>query len=375
MTQPDTQQSETTPRDTPPDQIAGEASASTPDVPNAGVAGVDALLDQVQNLTQDIIDDTAPDTTETDVSADRPPDAGDATAATNASTVAEDVAESPFNTDVDEAQQTSASALPPILELEAEGEASDAAESEADYEEAHAILESLQSLGQDPDDALEVDPESQLVTSEDHQDDDTEAAEDEVGAAPSDSGLTEQARAARDESADNSNAFPEDDSELPDLLRDPDGEDTRADQKPLEDSATHEPPAVEELSEEVSAAGATVASSAGQIKKKKTAQARWLRITKITLRRAVSRGRRTVTNPKQLLRGLIAGPKRLFAYFDRLLIWLDRPFAGMSPQRKHVIGIVALATLIAGTLIWVLPLIAYTNPFSDMSRGISSVPQ
>jgi len=377
MTQSDTQQSELTPADTPPEQkpATSEELASAPNVPNASTAEVDALLDQVQNLTQDIIEDAVSDTDTTDSGADEPPDVGNAATASNAATVVDGVAESPVNTDVDKAPQEAASALPPILELESDAEAPDVPESEADYEEAHAILESLQSSGPGQDDALEVDPEGQLVAPADSVGVELSTADTEGGQqleTPTQADLNEN---EADEAADVASAPSDDDADLPNLLQDPDSAEAIDSQLSPGSEGTVESAEAEASEESSSASEQLAASTVLQREATRTKKPRWQRVTKIVMRRAAYRARHAITNPVQLFRGIMAGPKRLFALFDHVLIWLDRPFAEMSPHRKHVIGIVALATLIAGTLIWVLPLIAYSNPFSDMSRGISSVPQ
>ena len=52
--------------------------------------------------------------------------------------------------------------------------------------------------------------------------------------------------------------------------------------------------------------------------------------------------------------------------FLSIFILLDRPFRDVSPERKQVLGLVALATLMAGVAAWILPDMMNGNPFSEM---------
>ncbi len=273
--------------------------------------------------------------------------------------------------------------------------------SEADDDEALAILDSLQSESQAPDSVLEIDPEGLLAepsvgASElDYDDaaieqggeDDaaamattdvedqsnesltaTDTAEGEVDANASNDEVT-----ATDDTGDVAELSADDEADLPDLLQDPDSDEATEAQAVLNaagiDDVESEESAEHEAREPVDATSAKTYEKGARRKK-----TRWLRVAQHGLQKVVYRVRYTVTHPAQLVQAILAGPRYVFASFDRGLAWLDRPFAEMSLQKKQMIGIVALATLLAGVLIWVLPMIAFTNPFDGMSRGISSGP-
>ncbi len=402
----DTQQSEAMSADSTPEPPSNEAPA--PNTPDASLTDVDDLLEQVQNLTQDIIEDAS--TTADSIEAD----------------------------DSIEAQPGPSSALPPVLELatnDEELEASDEAdadmeidaigESEIDMgadgdveaasnaddkadgdgvvgvtedattveaanapsesdDEAFAILDSLQSETQMPDGVLEVDPEGQLVGSavdasnSDIADADTNtrpAGELEDGPTESlrQNGIDDADGTAANRTIGVAESSVDDDAELPDLLQDPDGEEAPKVQSVLVPTGT-EDIASKEIATEAAATPVEATLSKDSHKGTRQPGPRWWRVTHLLLQKAIYRVRYSVTHPAQLLKSIMAAPRYLFAVFDRGLAWMDRPFAEMSPQKKQLIGIVALATLLAGVLIWVLPMIAFTNPFEGMSRGISSGP-
>lgn len=52
--------------------------------------------------------------------------------------------------------------------------------------------------------------------------------------------------------------------------------------------------------------------------------------------------------------------------FLTIFILLDWPFRNVSPGLKRVLGMVALATLMAGIAVWVLPDMMNQNPFAQM---------
>jgi|GEM_PF-2857839 len=275
------------------------------------------------------------------------------------------------------------------------------ATSEADDDEALAILDSLQSESQAPDSVLEIDPEGLLaepaVGASELSNDDAgfgQGADDEAAAQaaadvedqPTESLTdTETAEGEGDASAVNDEVAATDDpgevveltadeeADLPDLLQDPDG-DEAAEAQAVLNAAGIDDAEPEEIAEREAAEPVGAISAKTNEKGARRQRPRWLRVTQLGLEKVVYRVRYTVTHPAQLLQAILAGPRYVFALFDRGLAWLDRPFAEMSLQKKQMIGIVALATLLAGVLIWVLPMIAFTNPFDGMSRGISSGP-
>ena len=51
-----------------------------------------------------------------------------------------------------------------------------------------------------------------------------------------------------------------------------------------------------------------------------------------------------------------------------IFVALDRPFHDVTPGMKRALGMLALATLLAGIIIWILPSIMNDNPFAQMER-------
>lgn len=60
---------------------------------------------------------------------------------------------------------------------------------------------------------------------------------------------------------------------------------------------------------------------------------------------------------------LVAVPNSLI----RLVILLDRPFAGLSPNAKLVLGMIAIVTLVMGGLAIALPKLMQDNPYSSIA--------
>ena len=75
-----------------------------------------------------------------------------------------------------------------------------------------------------------------------------------------------------------------------------------------------------------------------------------------------------VTASRSAVRVFTALPVLVLNSLLKSLIWLDRPFANIPTGVKRGLGIVALATLLAGIATWVLPTLLSQNPFEDMDR-------
>ncbi len=59
-------------------------------------------------------------------------------------------------------------------------------------------------------------------------------------------------------------------------------------------------------------------------------------------------------------------PKAVPAGIRAVIIWTDKPFAGVSLGVKRALGAVALASILTGIAAWVLPGALAHNPFADM---------
>lgn len=58
--------------------------------------------------------------------------------------------------------------------------------------------------------------------------------------------------------------------------------------------------------------------------------------------------------------------------FMMIFVVLDRPFRNVSPGLKWVLGMIGLATLLAGIAAWILPDMMNQNPFVEMERYTKS---
>jgi hypothetical protein len=59
-------------------------------------------------------------------------------------------------------------------------------------------------------------------------------------------------------------------------------------------------------------------------------------------------------------------PKIVPATLQAAIIWTDRPFAGVAPGIKRVLGVIALASILTGIAAWVLPGALEHNQFAEM---------
>lgn len=59
------------------------------------------------------------------------------------------------------------------------------------------------------------------------------------------------------------------------------------------------------------------------------------------------------------------------AAMKAIILWTDRPFAGLSLGVKGILGTIALATILTGIAAWVLPGALEHNPFADMPTGVA----
>jgi len=72
------------------------------------------------------------------------------------------------------------------------------------------------------------------------------------------------------------------------------------------------------------------------------------------------------------VRSALAVPIGIANGFLMIFVVLDRPFRNVSPGLKWMLGMIALATLLAGIAAWILPDLMNQNPFFEMERYTKS---
>ena len=164
---------------------------------------------------------------------------------------------------------------------------------------------------------------------------------------------------------------------LPDLLQDPDAPTaaTPAEAEPEpttnQDAApeTSDPPAppirskgIETRDEEIAEKAASPEPVGDELGKSEDAQEEESRP------KGPSVKERLVASCKLAVRLGRAVPIGAANGFLTILILLDRPFRNVSPGLKRALGLVALATLMAGIAAWILPEMMNNNPFAQMER-------
>jgi len=80
----------------------------------------------------------------------------------------------------------------------------------------------------------------------------------------------------------------------------------------------------------------------------------------------IPRCRRSLESVTRSLRSV---PTNIPAGVKAVIVWTDRPFAGLSLSLKRALGAIALASILTGIAAWVLPGALEHNPFADMPTG------
>ena len=390
MSPPKTQQSDSD-RNLPTD----ESSAATPkaDEISPDLTEVDALLDQVEGLAQDIVEDVedVEDAAETPVAATPSNESLDSEAADLSETLASDSTIDASDLSVSESVAESASELPPVLELDDAIETAPTSDEDTSVildsdAESQAILDSLQAVddgeGQSPIELSasgieSVGLENTLVLA----DDEAEPSETVVHSTVEQDGaqideIVESLPAvdASDDEPLGGGRMPtdtdDDEPVLADLLHDPDSELVTDDAMANGERLTVDVDSDEPQESEAAAIAAREFTAPTMMRRR---QRRIFRVARIVQRRLVRRVWGLIRQPKRVVNGAFAIPRMVVRASDSILIWLDRPFTGVSEQRKQLIGLIALVTLFGGVLLWTLPYVFYSNPFDGMTTGIASV--
>jgi len=167
---------------------------------------------------------------------------------------------------------------------------------------------------------------------------------------------------------------------LPDLLQDPDATAAKASAEPVQEPAAIADAATPEIDDPPSAPRRSerIETRDEEIAEKARAEAAENESSEIEEaqeeehRSGPSVKERLTASCKLAVRLVRAVPIGIANACLMIFVILDRPFRGMSPGLKRMLGLIGLATLLAGIATWILPEMMDNNPFADMDRYTKS---